>query len=437
MKSFGHRPALAWGGDELTYADVVERVDGWTRTLEEQGVKAGECVAIDGDYSPNTTSLMIALIARGCVIVPLSSSGAHKADFLSIAGVEAIFTFDKEDRWQLARLSGERHPLYAKLEDHPGLVLFSSGSTGKAKGILHDFTRLLSKFEAARKPHRCVVFLFLDHIGGLNTLFSILSSGGMGVCPPARSADDVCAAIARHRADLLPTSPTFLNLLLMSGAHKRHDLSSLRVVTYGTEPMPEATLVEFNRVFPEVEVKQTYGLSELGVMRSKSKDSRSVWVKVGGEGYETKIVDSTLWIRSDYAMIGYLNAESPFDDEGWFRTGDVVKVDGDYVQILGRQSEIINVGGEKVYPSEVESVLLQVDNVADASVYGKPNAVTGQVVAARLKLAQPEELASLRKRVLEHCRAHLARFKVPVLIEVDGGEQYGERFKKLRPKNAE
>jgi long-chain acyl-CoA synthetase len=226
-------------------------------------------------------------------------------------------------------------------------------------------------------------------------------------------------------------------LLLMSGAHKRHDLSSLRFVTYGTEPMPESTLVEFNRAFADVDVKQTYGLSELGILRSKSKDSRSIWVKVGGEGYETKIVDSTLWIRSGYAMIGYLNAESPFDEEGWFKTGDVVKIDGDYVQILGRQSELINVGGEKVYPSEVESVLLQLQNVEDATVYGKPNAVTGQVVAARLKLAEPEELAALRRRVIEHCRARLVRFKVPVLIEIDASEQYGARFKKLRLKNVQ
>jgi acyl-CoA synthetase (AMP-forming)/AMP-acid ligase II len=366
------------------------------------------------------------------VVVPLSSAGAHKAEFLAVATVGVVFEFRADDAHAVARRTVERHPLYGQLGLNPGLVLFSSGSTGKAKGILHDFTRLLSRFETPRHALRSVVFLFFDHIGGINTLFSILSSGGMIVCPIARNADAVCETIARHGAELLPASPTFLNLLLMSRAYERHDISSLRVATYGTEPMPETTLREFNRRLPGVELRQTYGLSELGILRAKSKSSESIWVKVGGDGYETKIVDSVLWIRSQFAMLGYLNAPSPFDADGWYRTGDTVEVDGEYVRILGRQSEIINVGGEKVHPTEVESVLLQVANVEDATVYGKANAVMGHIVAARVKLAEPEEVSSVRRRIVEHCRAHLPRFKVPLLIEVDGADQYGPRFKKLR-----
>ena len=432
IASFGERPVLAWRGEELSYAALHARILAWADVLDAEGIQRGECVAIDGDYSPGTVSLLLALIDRGCVIVPLSSAGAHKADFLSIATVGAVFEFGADDSHFVTRRSGDRHPLYAQLGEHPGLVLFSSGSTGTPKGILHDFTRLLSRFETPRPALRSLVFLFFDHIGGINTLFSILSSGGMVVCPTERSAEAVCQTIARHRAELLPTSPTFLNLLLMSGAYERHDLSSLLVATYGTEPMPETTLREFNRRLPGVELRQTYGLSELGILRAKSRSSESTWVKVGGDGYETKIVDSVLWIRSRFAMLGYLNAPSPFDAEGWYRTGDTVQVDGEFVHILGRQSEIINVGGEKVHPTEVESVLLQVANVADATVYGKPNAVTGQVVAARVKLAEPEDLSSVRRRIVDHCRGHLPRFKIPLLIEVDGNEQYGPRFKKLR-----
>ena len=97
---------------------------------------------------------------------------------------------------------------------------------------------------------------------------------------------------------------------------------------------------------------QTYGLSELGILRSKSKGPDSLWVKVGGEGFETRVIEGLLEVKAKSAMLGYLNAPSPFTEDGWFKTGDSVLTDGEFIKILGRESEIINVGGEKVYPME-------------------------------------------------------------------------------------
>src|SRR5262249_27814214 len=149
-----------------------------------------------------------------------------------------------------------------------------------------------------------------------------LSNGGAVVVTSDRSPTEVCAAIAAHRVELLPTTPTFLNLLLLSGEHRRHDLSSVRLITYGTEPMPESTLLRVRTAFPAAALQQTSGLTELGILRSKSRGSDSLWVRVGGEGYETKVMDGRLWIRGAAAMLGYLNAPSPFDAEGFFDTGD-------------------------------------------------------------------------------------------------------------------
>ena len=98
-----------------------------------------------------------------------------------------------------------------------------------------------------------------------------------------------------------------------------------------------------NKIFPQVKILQTYGLIELGVLRSKSKKNDSLWVKIGGEGYKTRIIDGILQIQARSAMLGYLNAPSPFTEDGWFKTGDTVEVDGEYIKILGRKSEIINV----------------------------------------------------------------------------------------------
>ena len=123
--------------------------------------------------------------------------------------------------------------------------------------------------------------------------------------------------------------------------------------------MLESTLVRCQKLFPHVKLQQTYGLSEVGILRSKSKNSDSVWLKVGGDGFQTRIVNNMLQIKAYSAMLGYLNAPSPFTEEGWLETGDLVESDGDYIRILGRQSEIINVGGEKVYPVEVENIIFR------------------------------------------------------------------------------
>jgi long-chain acyl-CoA synthetase len=242
----------------------------------------------------------------------------------------------------------------------------------------------------------------------------------------------VCQAIERHRVQNLPTSPTFLNLLLLSEAYRRFDLSSLELITYGAEPMPQRTLARLREVFPEVKLQQTYGLSEVGVLRSKSKESGSLWVKVGGEGFETKVVDGVLWIRARSAMLGYLNAPSPFDEDGWMNTGDAVEVDGDYVRILGRRTEIVNVGGQKVYPVEVEDVLMQLENVSEVTVHGEPSLITGQMVVARVSLREPESPGSLKDRMYAFCRDRLAPFKVPVKVVIAGDPQSGSRFKKMR-----
>jgi long-chain acyl-CoA synthetase len=167
-------------------------------------------------------------------------------------------------------------------------------------------------------------------------------------------------------------------------------------------------------------------------LRSKSKGSDSLWVKVGGEGFETKVVGGTLWIRAQSAMLGYLNAPSPFDEEGWMNTGDVVEVNGEYIRILGRKSEIINVGGQKVYPAEVESVLLQMDNVKDAVVLGEKNPITGSIVAARVNLFEPEEPSAFRKRMRAFCGDRLASYKIPARVQISDKDQFSARYKRMR-----
>jgi acyl-CoA synthetase (AMP-forming)/AMP-acid ligase II len=157
-----------------------------------------------------------------------------------------------------------------------------------------------------------------------------------------------------------------------------------------------------------------------------------LWLKFTGEGFETKVVDGILWVRAEAAMVGYLNAPDLFDAEGWLNTQDAVEVDGEYMRILGRATDLINVGGQKVYPAEVENVLLQLDNVREVAVFGKPHAMMGQMVAARFNLREPEPLDAFKRRMSAFCRERLANYQIPRLVELVSEDQFGSRFKKMR-----
>ena len=432
------RPAIVWRGRCYDYSWLSERIAAARAMLDAHGVAPGAVVSLEGEYSPELCAMLLALVERRAILVPLSSAvESAKPRFRATAEVQAIVRYAASgdgtahfERRDVQPVNPLTRGLAA--EGKPGLVLFSSGSTGEPKAALHDFTRLLAKFENRRHSLVTLAFLLLDHIGGINTLFYIFSNTGVVVTPEGRSPDDIGASVERHRVELLPTTPTFLNLLLLSEAWTRHDFSSLKQITYGTEPMPLTTLMRVRSLFPNVKLLQTYGLSELGILRSQSRSPDSLWVRVGGEGFETKVLDGLLWIRAHSAMLGYLNAPSPFDAEGWFNTGDEVEVDGEYLRILGRRSELVNVGGQKVYPVEVENVLLEMPNVLDVTVRGEANLITGQIIVAAFRLETPEDMCSLRGRVRSFCRERLAAFQIPTKVEIATADLYSDRFKKTR-----
>jgi long-chain acyl-CoA synthetase len=436
LVSWGDQPALVARGESVTYTELLAASVSWGERLTAHGVGGGSVVAIEGSFSLNACGAFLAAMRLGAVIVPLTPlMRTQREKFASIAEVSLLIEIDEADAFTLTPLPARvTNALTLQLiaRQHPGLVIFSSGSTGAPKAILHDLAAILGKFRKARQQKTTLTFLLFDHIGGIDTMLNTFGSGGCVVTVPDRTPELVANAIERHRVHTLPTSPTFLNLFLISGVWQDRDLSSLQVIAYGTEPMPQSTLERLHEVFPEVALVQTYGMSELGVLRSRSRDSTSLWIKFTGDEFKTKVVDGILWVKADSAMLGYLNAPDLFDAEGWLNTQDAVEVDGEYLRILGRKSDLINVGGQKVYPAEVENLLLQMDNVAEVAVFGKPHPMMGQIVAARFNLREPEPLDLFKRRMNAFCRERMAKFQIPMFVELAEAGQFGARFKKLR-----
>jgi len=428
--------ALVWNGEKITYQFFIDQTELWSEKFKEEGISAGKVVSLEGDFSPNCISLFLALIAKDCIIVPQSNTNRAGREIKDkLAQVENYIYCDENDHvtWQRADLVSN-HQYYSKLKQikKPGLVLFSSGTSGDPKAAVHDFSLLLEKFKVARRPFTTLNFLLFDHWGGLNTMLHTLSNAGTIVTAKNRSPDEIGKLIQEIEIQLLPATPTFLNLMLLSGIPKKYNLSSLEVITYGAEPMLQTTLKRLKAAFPNIKLQQTYGLIEVGVLRTKSKGDDSLWLKVGGEGYQTRVVEGILHIKTKSTILGYLNADTPMSKDGWFITGDAVEEDGEYLKILGRKSEMINVGGEKVFPTEIENIILTMNNVSDVVVYGEKNPIIGSLICAKVCLLEDEDQKDFSNRLKQLCLQKLDRFKVPVKVIITDKALFGVRFKKSR-----
>lgn len=413
-------PFLVSKEGTLTWDDIVRAED-----ADLSFISPGQVVALIGGFDSKSLRRLLKLLEAGAIVVPLTQETRQFHDhYFSAARVEVVIE-NHQVRHLVPDGSSE---LLSDLRSsgNAGLILFSSGTTGPPKAILHDFSVFVSRFRTPRPTWRTLNFLLFDHIGGLNTLFHTIFNRGLVISPESRSPHDVIRACKEHKVELLPTSPTFLRMLLMSDLYKQLP-NSVRLITYGTEKMDEGTLRRLCEELPNVDFRQTYGMSELGILRCKSESRDSLFMRVGGQGVQTKIIDDELLIRSQSRMLGYLNAQSPFDDSGWYRTGDTVVEKDGYIKIVGRVDDLVNIGGLKFNLSDVDDALMKHSEVLFAKSRRKSNPITGNHVESSVELVENSALSS--NHLSEFLSQNLPRHMVPSKIKLERVE-INHRMKK-------
>ncbi len=411
------------------------------QTFIKDNLESNNTVALISDYNFYSIALFFALASENHIIVPIISTNKEELDLRLIESNAdyAIGLNGEVVKFEKLNKQVEDHQLILQLKEikSSGLILFSSGSTGKPKAMIHNLNNLIENFEAKREKNITVLlFLMFDHIGGLNTLFGCLANRSTIVIPEDRNPEKVCRLIETHKVNVLPCSPTFLNLILLGNHHRNAELLSLRLITYGTEMMPESLLNKLSDEFPKVRFIQTFGTSETGISKTTSLTSKSTEVNLSDPNIEHKIVNNELWLKSKMQVLGYLNASMErFTDDGWFKTGDLVEEsENGFLKIVGRKEEIINVGGEKVLPSEVEAVVLEMDEISDCTAFAYHNPITGQAVAVNVMVKDPNAV-DIKKRIRKHCKSKMLPYKIPVKIKIVKEIEFGNRFKKIRPKS--
>jgi len=449
IKDFGDRPFMALPNSEgnpsqvVTFEDLSSKTAEYMSLLEDLAIPPGATIGLRSDFGLEATAGLLALIARRCIAVPVCDSLAkpQQNERWQESATQWIWDLSaKASELKKTSTQQETHPLVQQIvaAGDSGLILFSSGSVGKPKAMVQNLDGLLESCRLRKTRRlRILSFLMFDHIGGLNTLFNSIATGAFLVVPQSRDPEVVAQLIQDHSIHLLPTSPTFLNLLLMADVQQKFDLSSLKFITYGTEPMPTGLLARLREAFSRVRFLQTFGTSETGISQTTSKSSGSNFMRFEDPNLEYKIVDDELWLKSKTQILGYLNHNNDrFTEDGWFKTGDRVEQSEDgYLRIIGRREEVINVGGEKVTPSEVEGVLMQLPEVLDCLVYGESNSITGQNVAADIVMEASADKAVAKKLIRKHCRSVLEPYKIPARVRFVDKTDCSTRFKKKRPIN--
>jgi acyl-CoA synthetase (AMP-forming)/AMP-acid ligase II len=434
-------PLILWADENgvHTWEEFGERVAAITRACASAGVKTGDVIAVPAEERLESLAWGFGAAAAGAVLAPVRRERSGEVE-----GWKAHFKVS----WQVSENElvpdgvGSPSERSAKLFDelrrrgHPGLILATGGTTGTPKLVLHDLAVLLATVPVrSGRMWRTLPLMRFDHIGGLDMAWRALAGGQMLIEPPATTTPwTVARAIESYRVEVLPATPSFLNLLLLSEAHLAHDLGSLRIVPFGAEPMPDGLLERLRSALPRAEFVERFGTSETGTLPVTSSGA-GLRLKPEKPGYEWKIVDDELWVLSPSRAIGYLTGGAAgFEESGWFRTGDVAERHPDgSIRVLGRRCEFINVGGEKVLPAEVEGVILSHPLVAVCRAVPEANAVLGQVVALEVVWLGPErDAVAVKRSINEFAAVRMARHKLPVAVRLVGEIGATRNLKKPR-----
>jgi acyl-CoA synthetase (AMP-forming)/AMP-acid ligase II len=294
----------------------------------------------------------------------------------------------------------------------PSIWVATSGTSGPPKIVDHSWDSLLSAARLADQWHALTWLLVYDpkRWAGIQVWVQAVLTGGCVVVPESRDPDVVARSIVENRVSVLPATPTLIRRLVSSADPSLLGQCRLERITLGGEAVDGPLLEQIAETFPAARVSHVYATTELGeVFR----------VRDGLPGFPSRWLTKPLpgGVRLSTRRDGELLVQLS-RDTAEVATGDLVERNGDRFEFVGRRSDVIVVGGAKVFPKRVEEVIRQVPRVVEARVHGVASPITGELVALELVIADDADAEEVRKAVIDRCRSELEPHAVPRVIEV-------------------
>jgi acyl-CoA synthetase (AMP-forming)/AMP-acid ligase II len=296
------------------------------------------------------------------------------------------------------------------------VVVATSGTSGPPKLVHHSWDSVLAAARLAEQWHGLAWLLVYDATrwAGIQVWAQTLLTGGTLVVPASRDPDVVTEALVAEQVAILPATPTLLRRLIASADPARLAQAAPQRITLGGEAADGPLLEQAKGVFPQAKITQVYATTELGEV-FRVTDGRpgfpAAWLGKSLPG------GVRLATRRDGELLVQLSR-----DAAEVGTGDLVERRGDRFEFAGRRSDVIVVGGAKVFPKRVEEILRRVPGVTEARVFGLPSAITGELVAAEIVLADPLPEAAtpdhVRTAALAVCRESLEAHSVPRVLDI-------------------
>ncbi len=471
---WAERPALSFGDQTSTYQELHQQTCRLAGGFRELGLGEGSRLAVMIPNCPEFVLTYMAASHVGATVVPVPALlGAEEVAYiLNDVGAQAMVVAEElaaighgaaqqadtvealvvcgdtpePDAACFGELMEATEPLVepaAVSAEMPAVIIYTSGTTGKPKGAVLTHRNLLANVEACRQAISIseedvfVTVLPLFHsFGATVSMLLPMFCGCHNVLLPGFSALHTVEAIQQNRATLVAGVPTMYALMMQVTDAGGYDLSSLRFAVSGGAALPDEVCVSFEQTYG-VPIIEGYGPTEASPVVSVNPiDGRRKLGSVGLPlpGVETVIADDDMaelpvgaigeiCVRGPNVMTRYHNAEELTNEtlvNGWLRTGDMGKLDEDgYLYIVDRKKDLIIVGGINVYPREVEDCIAGMAQVAEVAVVGAPSKLRGEVVAAYVVLREGAEASA--QQIIDHCRRHLAPYKVPKQVRFADG----------------
>jgi acyl-CoA synthetase (AMP-forming)/AMP-acid ligase II len=401
------REAVVTSEATSTYGELLEDARRVATALRHQGITRFAVVEHDAGWVLRLLAGAALAGAEPCQYQP-DTDATEFADHASMLDHKFVVTRreDLSGPFELIRpevLAAEEadDSLRPGVDAAQPLMIRTTGTTGLPKAARHDW-RILGKTVAGVRPmpeQRWLLAYGPQQFAGIQVLLHAAASQATLVAPFPRQPKDGLDALLIKGVTCVSATPTFWRFLLAEARSRKASLPPLEQITLGGEAAPGDLLEEIQTVFPGAKVSQVYASTEFGSITSV-RDGKpglavdSLWSE-SNPASNVRVAEGELWVRAGAGMLGYAGeppsaAASADADEAetgageWRRTGDLVEIVGDRVMFRGRQSEVINVGGVKVHPLPVEDRITGLDSVALARVFGRPNKLTGAIVAVEI-----------------------------------------------------